>query len=34
MDKSLFGCKFATMEIKHTDENKVFFQSDNVPTGL
>jgi hypothetical protein len=33
MDKGLFGCKFATMEIKHNNENKVCFQSDNAPIG-
>ncbi len=34
MDKNLFGYKFVTMEIKHTNENKVCFQSDNVPIGF
>jgi hypothetical protein len=36
MDKSLFGYKFVTMEIKHTNENKVCFQSEcsNRPLNL
>jgi hypothetical protein len=34
MDKGLFGSKFATTKIEHTNENKVHLQSGNVPTSL
>ncbi len=29
MDKGMLSYRFATMEIKHTDEDKVCFQSGN-----
>jgi hypothetical protein len=32
VDKGLFGCRFLTMETKHINENKVYFEFDNVPT--
>jgi hypothetical protein len=34
MDEGLFGYKFVTIEIKHIGENKVCFQSGNIPTSL
>jgi hypothetical protein len=30
MDKSLFGCKFMTMDVEHTNENKGHLQSGNL----
>ncbi len=29
-DKKLFGCRFVTMKIKHTNEMKICFQSGKV----
>jgi hypothetical protein len=31
VEKSLFGCRFATMKVEHTGKNKVCIQSGNVP---
>jgi len=31
MEKGLFGYRFATMKVKHTNEHKVCIQSGNVP---
>jgi hypothetical protein len=30
VDKGLFGTRFGTMEVKHTNENKVYLQNGNV----
>jgi hypothetical protein len=34
MDKDLFGYKFVTMEVKHTNENKVCLQNGNLLVGI
>jgi hypothetical protein len=34
IDISLFGYRSMTMKVKHTSENKVCLQSDNIPIGL
>jgi hypothetical protein len=32
MEKGFFGYRFATTEVKHTNENKVYIQIDNILT--
>jgi hypothetical protein len=34
VDKDLFGCKFVTMEIKDTNENKVCLQNGKFLIGI
>jgi hypothetical protein len=34
MNKDLFGCKFVTMEVKHTNGNKVCLQNGNFLVGI